>query len=257
METVLDPQKKKPPLLRFDQSKSEQVAVVADKDWWKDHQYRVGGLMRMISRGALIVSGLGVGTHKSTWRMVSGLLGLGAGGFLAAFGEKDKESDETSVLGGLSKEKTGRIYHGIVAASGAAMAVAGFISKSKSKHWWTETIAGIWTMIWSAYAALTPEDKKDAPVFDKGATKATPQGFVDKHAERSLLEEYKKHPKKLASDMLQFSAIFALVDGITRENKPDIARIVSAVTLGASNYLQREMKDADFAPAPTQPLVSR
>jgi hypothetical protein len=238
--------------LHFEQSKAEPVAVVADRSWWDKNQYRVGGGLRVVARGATITSGLGVGTGKSPWRITSGALGLLAGAFLAVFGEKDKTQKDAEHSSGMNREQVGRIYHAIVATSGATAMISGIKTKRNF-----ETISGLWTLIWSAYAALAPEDKKDAPIFD-GATQAQPVGFADKEKKQSLIEEYKRHPKKLASDMLQFSALWVLWDGLktTGKGKPDIARIVSAITLGASNYMQREMKDTDFAVTP-QPTVGR
>jgi hypothetical protein len=244
-----------PPIsLRFDQSKSQTAAVVADKPWWEDNQYRIGGLLRAVSRSAVIVSGLGVGTEKSPWRVAAGSMGLAAGVFLALFGQKQDDARTASTKSGpMPKEHIGRIYHGIIALSGAAMAISGMVSKSKRIE---DSVAGLWSLGWSAYAALAPEDKPDAPVFDKGTTKAQPQGFVSREKEHALLKEYKQHPKKLASDMMQFASLFALVAGIKGEGgKSDPARIISAITMGASNYLQREMKDADFTPQLSGRLV--
>jgi len=254
MKTAAPDETKKLPTLRFDQSTSESVAVVAQRSWWEKNEYRVGGALRVISRGANIASGLGIGTDKSPWRVVSGSLGLLAGLFLAVFGEKDKAHNPTGPLGQINQQQVGRIYHGMAAIGGAAAVISGLVTKPKRLR---ETFSGLWMAIWSAYAALAPEGDQtpSVPIFDKGAMHAEPVGFMEKEKKQSLLEKYKHSPKKLAADMLQLSALWVVRDGIKGSGKPDVARIISGITLGASNYLQREMKDADFVA--TQPSVGR
>jgi hypothetical protein len=229
--------------LRFEQSTSEPIAVVADKTWWHGHRFRVGGALRAISHALLITSGLGSGALPSGLRVTAGALGLTADSFMTFLGEKrtvdpDGRPHVETRAEKLHAKHIARTYYGILASVGAALVGSGM-----HKNRVTESIAGLWTLGWASFAALAPEEKNEAPVFDKGKTDAKPYGFADKHTKRNWLVEYKKHPKKLASDMLQFSALFALADGI--KNK-DAARIVSSVCLGASNFIQREMKDGDF-----------
>lgn len=242
MDNFFSDKSSKPRPLYFEQSKSETIATVSDAAWWDRERYRVGGLLRVASRLATIASGLGVATTKNPWRVTYGGVGLLAGGFISVFGEKADEKTPKELYG-ISRENVGRIYHGIVAAGGGLAVIAGLMSKPQR---FTETLSGIWTLGWSAYAALAPEKEDMALSFDKQSTKATPIGFTKREGEKGFWDKYKDHPKKLASDMLQFSAVLAAADGFRHK---DIARLISGITLGASNYLQREMTDADFKPA--------
>jgi len=255
MKTTVPEQSQKTSMPHFEQSKTEPIAVVARKTWWDKNEYRVGGLMRVVSRGALILSGLGVGkdVKASPLRATSGVLGMLAGVYISAYGAKatDNPAKAQETLEEKKKraDTIGRKYYGIIAVSGAAMLASGLLSKSKDSLW--ETLAGLWTMVWAAYATFMPEGKK-APVFDPGATRVEKQGIVNKDSMHRQLEEYRRYPKKLASDMLQFSALLATADGIKRE---DPWRIVSGITLGASNYMHRHMRDADFVPGPQGPAL--
>lgn len=222
--------------LDFEQSKSQPVAIVAEKDWWDRNQYRVAGLLRTITGASTIASGLGiagakVGAKKSNWRVGYGSVSLLASAYMAAFGEKGGAEK------GSGAENTGRNYYGMIALSGAMAVASGMSLKPKRM---AETLSGLWMAAWSAYAALAPE--KEAPTFD-GPTQSKAAGFSDKEAHRSLLDQYHKNPKKFAADMLQFAALFALNDGI--QNK-DPMRIISGVSLASANFLQRNMRDADF-----------
>jgi hypothetical protein len=249
MNNTLSDKSSKPLPLYFEQSKSETVAAISDAAWWDRERYRVGGLLRVASRLATIASGLGVATTKNPWRVGYGGVGLAAGGFISVFGEK-ADNKTPKELFGMSRENVGRIYHGIVAAGGGLAVIAGLMSKPQR---FTETLSGIWTLGWSAYAALAPEPIDTPLAFDNQSTKAVPVGFMKKESEKGFWDKYKDHPKKLASDMLQFSAVLATADGFKHR---DVARLISGITLGASNYLQREMTDADFKTV-RQPVAER
>jgi len=222
---------------------SHAEAGVEDS-WWSKNRNRVAGLLRGVAHSMAMVSGAGYGAEASPWRVASGGLGLAGDGILAVFGEKkspkDKNKpDKEGVIDRLRPAHVPRIYYSLLSLSSMSLIASG--AKLGRK---TELAAGLWSTLWTSIAAIAPEEKENAePAFDIGKpTKSNALGFsgkLDKY-----YRDYKAHPKKLAADMLQFSAGFVLADGIYNR---DYARVVAGVCLAASNFAGRTMRDDDYA----------
>ncbi len=235
------------PELRFEQGAVVRPhGLVAQASWWDTNQYRISSLLRAVSHGMMVTSGAGVGAQASGFRVAAGGIGLSAAGYMALFGEKTG----TSLAAPNSPEPShvkarpiGRVYYGLMTAAAGALVASGV-----KKNRMTETIAGLWTMVWSAYAAIAAEDapvkKPETIAFDAGTGGAMlSQPYVQSATFHRAKQIYRNRPKTLAADMLQLSAAFVAVDALTHK---DPARLVSAVCLGASNFIQRNMRDSDF-----------
>ncbi|MGE0753576.1 MAG: hypothetical protein AB7L92_00270 [Alphaproteobacteria bacterium] len=236
------------PLL-FDASEAQPVAVTAKNEWWQANQYRVAGTIRMLSHGLVIVSGMGVGTKPSPLRAATGGLGVLGAAFLATFGEAESGKAANDAKAGfvdrLRPAYVGRTYYGILAASAACLVASGVMKKRT-----TETMAGLWTLAWTGYGAVMPErlERAGPLVFDNSPTSHKTEGYATrergKHADK-VKHDYAANPKKLASDMLQLSALLVLFDGLSNK---DMARALSGICLGTSNFILREMRDENFKP---------
>ncbi len=218
-------------------TQAEVEGAKANAEWWDNNRPAVAGVFRMVSHGALIGSGLGIGTKPSGWRAAAGVSGLSAASMLAMYGAKPSgpmHDAQHNVIGN---------YAGINIVSGLCLFASGLKTGRQ-----TEAFAGAWTTTAFAIKKWMPENgagqETSAPHFDENTpTHTKAQGLAGQA--KHYMEEIQHRPVKLGADMLQVSAVLVMTDAIMHR---DPMRAISAVCLAASNYAIRESKRSDYAP---------
>lgn len=195
---------------------------------------QLAGVFRLGSHTMLMMSGLGYGAKASPLRVAAGGIGFPAAAMVTAFASTDKGNSSHSALESFRPHNLINTYADLNATSALFLMASGFHMNRK-----TEMLAGAWTasaFILKRIMPETPDDQR-RPLKKKHDDALHIQGTIDQY-----VDDVEHRPVKLASDMLQVSAGLVLLDAITHR---DIARGISGVLLGASNFCMRETYKSD------------
>ena len=221
-----------------------------EASWFSNNLARVMGGLRIVSHSMSIVSGSGIGSKPSPFRVATGALGASASLLLMLFGEKAESRQQK--LASAQEEDAGFIQklqpkNNIINLSSFIFMMSGItllISGILSKRPFEAVSGGISTVSFGLQHFLSEAPDINAPKNDikfDGPTDVQHVGTSGKS--HSFLQDLIRHPMKLSAALLQVNVLLILADAITNR---DPTRAVSGSLLGLSNLTMAFMRKNDY-----------